>query len=187
MMWRTAGAGTKAAPATLGAGAVIIAAVFVLTACAPSAPQPGKSHRTSAVRSAQVGTALPVSDSSGTELDVTVEKVINPASGANQYSNPASGKHFVGVKLRVRNTAAVTYQNNANNETTIVLSNGKTGHANYSPIAGCGNFSNGQIKLASRASATGCVTFQVPNGQKITKVRYHNTVFPGTTAEWHLP
>ena len=186
MMWRTAGAGTKAAPATLGAGTVIIAAVFALAGCAPSQPQPSKNHQVTALHSAQVGTALPVSDSSGTKLDVTVEKVIDPASGANQYSNPASGKHFVGVKLRVRNTAAVTYQNNANNETTIVLSNGKTGHANYNPIAGCGNFSNGQVKLASHASATGCVTFQVPNGQRVTRVRYHNTVFPGTTAEWHV-
>jgi hypothetical protein len=134
-----------------------------------------------------VGTALPVSDSSGTKLDVTVEKVIDPASGANQYSKPASGKHFVGVKLQVRNNAAITYQNNANNETTIVLSNGKTEGANYNPIAGCGNFSNGQVKLASHASATGCVTFQVPNGDQVTQVRYRNTVFPGTTAEWVLP
>jgi uncharacterized protein DUF4352 len=187
MMRRIAGTATKAAPATLGAGTVVTAAALVLAGCASSQPQPGKNHQVTALHSAQVGTALPVSDSSGTKLDVTVEKVIDPASGANQYSNPASGKHFVAVKLRVRNTAAITYQNNANNETTIVLFNGKTGHANYNPIAGCGNFSNGQIKLASHASATGCVTFQVPNGQKITKVRYHNTVFPGTTAEWHLP
>jgi len=171
----------------LGPGAAIIAAALALAACAPSQPQPVKSRQSPALHSAQVGMALPVSDSSGTQLDVTVEKVIDPASGANQYSNPASGKHFVGVQLRIRNTAAITYQNNANNETTIVLSNGKTDHADYNPIADCGNFSKGQIKLASRASTTGCVTFQVPNGQKITKVRYHNTVFPGTTAEWHLP
>lgn len=182
MMRRTTGTA-----ATLGAGTLIIAAVFALAGCAPSQPQPSKNHQVTALHSAQVGTALPVSDSGGTELDVTVEKVIDPASGANQYSNPASGKHFVGVKLRVRNTATVTYQNNANNETTVVLSNGKTAHANYNPIAGCGNFSNGQVKLASSASATGCVTFQVPNGQHVTKVRYHNTVFPGTTAEWHVP
>jgi len=133
-----------------------------------------------------VGATLGVSDSSGTKLDVTVEKVIDPASGANQYSNPASGKHFVGVKLRVRNKAATSYQNNANNETTIVLSTGKTRHADYNPIAGCGNFDNGQIKLASGASKTGCVTFQVPNGQKVTEIRYGNTVFPGNTAQWRV-
>ena len=117
---------------------------------------------------------------------MSVEKVIDPASGANQYSNPASGKHFVGVKLRVQNKAATSYQNNANNETTIVLSTGKTRDADYNPIAGCGNFDNGQIKLASGASSTGCVTFQVPNGQKVTKILYGNTVFPGNTAQWRV-
>jgi Domain of unknown function (DUF4352) len=90
-----------------------------------------------------------VSDSSGTRLDVTVQKVIDPASGASTYSKPASGKHFVGVQLRVKNAAASAYQNNANNETTIVLPGGTTRDASYSPIAGCGNFDNGQIKLAS--------------------------------------
>ncbi|MGN6172539.1 MAG: hypothetical protein ACTHPS_06260, partial [Streptosporangiaceae bacterium] len=127
----------------LGPGAAIAAAALALAACSPSQPQPGNAHSFQAFSrspspAAHVGATLGVSDSSGTKLDVAVEKVIDPASGANQYSNPASGKHFVGVKLRVRNKAATSYQNNANNETTIVLSSGKTRHADYNPIAGCG-------------------------------------------------
>jgi hypothetical protein len=30
------------------------------------------------------------------------------------------------------------------------------------------------------------VTFQVPDGQKVTKIRYGNTVFPGNTAQWRV-
>jgi hypothetical protein len=172
---------------SLRTGAVVAAAVLALAGCTASQPQPANGHASPSPAPAQVGATLPVSDSSGTKLDITLEQVIDPASGASQYSQPASGKHFVGVKLRIRNTAAVTFQNNANNETTIVLSNGQAGEADYNPIAGCGNFSNGQVKLASQASATGCVTFQVRNGEKVTEVRYHNSVFPGTTAEWRLP
>jgi hypothetical protein len=129
---------------------------------------------------------LPVSDTSGTQLDVTLTKVIDPASGANAYSKPTSGEHFVGIKLRVQNVAPSTYQNNANNETTITLSNGKTLHANYNPIANCGNFDSGQIKVKSGATNTGCVTFQVPKGAKVIQVRYGNTVFPGVTAQWSI-
>ena len=174
--------------AALGAGVVIIAAGLAVTACSSAQPQPGKAHPAfTDSGSGPVGTTLPVSDSSGTKLDVTVQKVIDPASGANKYSKPASGKHFIGVQLRVHNAATTTYQNNANNETTLVLSNGKTRDADYNPIADCGNFDNGQIKLASGTSSTGCVTFQVPNGDKVTTVRYGNKVFPGTTAEWRLP
>jgi len=30
------------------------------------------------------------------------------------------------------------------------------------------------------------VTFQVPNGQEVTRIRYGNTVFPGNTAQWRV-
>lgn len=194
------------APAALGAAAT--ATVLTLTACSPSPPHPARTHgATTAARPAantagtpspgtgghpagssqgQLGSALAVSDSNGTQLEVTLTKIIDPADGASQYSNPASGKHFVGVELHVQNTAAGTYQNNANNETTITVSGGKTLHADYNPIAGCGNFDNGQIKLKSHAASTGCVTFQVPASQKVIQVSYGNTVFPGTAAEWRI-
>ena len=166
---------------TIAAGLTLAA----LAGCSSSQAQPGKTQPAfTSSGSGPVGATFPVSDSSGTKLDVTVQKVIDPASGASKYSKPASGKHFVGVQLQVKNAGTATYQNNVNNETTVVLSNGKTQDAGYNPIAGCGNFDNGQIKLASGKSGTGCVTFQVPNGAKVTAVRYGNTVFPGTTAEW---
>jgi hypothetical protein len=149
-------------------------------------PSPGTSAPPTGTRTGQLGSTLLVSDTSGTQLDVTLTKVIDPASGANSYSKPASGKHFVGVKLRVQNQAPSTYQNNANNETTITLSNGKTIHADYNPIANCGNFDNGQIKVKSGATSIGCVTFQVPKGPTVIEVRYRNTVFPGVTAQWSV-
>jgi hypothetical protein len=179
--------------AVIGSGATVIAVALVASGCSSSHPQPGQSHSSPAgstgrigTSSAQPGASIMVSDSSGTKLHVTLKQVIDAANGANQYSNPASGHHFVGVQLRVQNEAAASFENNANNETTIVLSNGKKDEADYNPIAGCGNFDNGQVKLAAGASATGCVTFQVPNGEKIAEVRYGNTVYPGITARWQL-
>lgn len=71
-------------------------------------------------------------------------------------------------------------------QTLPTLSNGRTVHAPYNPIANCGNFDNGQIKVKSGAALTGCVTFQVPKGPKIIMVSYRNTVFPGTTAQWSI-
>src|SRR5215472_4045826 len=107
-------------------------AVLAVTSCSPSPPHPAKTHGNAApatasagtpsssskppvggISTGQLGATLAVSDSSGTRLDVTLQKVIDPAGRTNSYSKPASGKHFVGVKLRVKNTAATTYQNNA--------------------------------------------------------------------------
>jgi len=192
------------AATVLSAAAGLTAAVLLMASCSASPPHPAHKHGASPAPHAaatpapgtsrpptgtstgQLGATLAVSDSSGTQLDITLTKIIDPAGGANSYSNPAKGSHFVGVKLRIHNTATTTYQNNANNETTITLTDGKTLHANYNPIADCGNFDNGQITLKSGATSTGCVTFQVPKGQKVTRVGYGNTVFPGKNADWQI-
>jgi len=196
---------TRRTAGALGAAIGLTAAVLLVASCSASpshqadkhAPAtshvstagtraPGTSAPPTGTSTGQLGATLLVSDSSGTQLDVTLKKVIDPASGASKYSSPAKGNHFAGVKLRIRNTATTTYQNNANNETTITLSNGKTLHANYNPIAGCGNFDNGQVTLKAGATSTGCITFQIPKGQKVTQVSYSNTVFPGKNAKWQI-
>jgi hypothetical protein len=201
----------------LGSGAAIIAVALALGGCSAShlqpghsrpspsssKPAPGRSAQATPASAAQVstasgnsrigtvsarqGAAITVSDSGGTKLAVTLEQVIDPADGGSTYSQPPQGKHFVGVKLHLQNKAATTYQNNANNETMIVLTDGKTVDAGYDPLAGCGNFDNGQVKLKTGAATTGCVTFPVPKGDKVAEVRYGNTVYPGVTAQWHLP
>jgi len=198
---------SKTAAGVLGAATGLTAAVLTLASCSASPPHPAHQHGAPAAGKAstgaahppgtsapatgtstgQLGASLAVSDTSGTQLDVTLTKVVDPASGANQYTSPAKGNHFAGIKLAIRNTATTTYQNNANNETTITLTSGKTLHADYNPITGCSNFDNGQITLKSGAAGTGCVTFQIPKGQKVVKVAYGNTIFPGRTAEWQVP
>jgi hypothetical protein len=206
MMSHHAHTRTRRTAGALGAAAGLSAAVLLVASCSASPPHqadkhsapatqlantaathgPGTSAPPTGTSTGQLGTTLPVSDSSGTQLDVTLKKVTDPASGVNSYSNPAKGNHFVAVKLRIHNTATITYQNNANNQTTITLSDGRTLHADYNPIAGCGNFDNGQIILKPGATSTGCVTFQIPKHQKVTQIGYGNTVFPGKTAEWQV-
>lgn len=147
---------------------------------APLAPKPAP------VASGSLGAALPVSNSNSTQLEVTVTRVIDPAQGTDAYTAPAAGKHFVGVELSIRNTAATKYQNNANNETTATLASGRRLTAAYESIVGCQNFDNGQVTVSPGKSQAGCVTFQVPNGDRIAVVRYASATFPGTAAQWHL-
>jgi hypothetical protein len=160
-----------------------LAAAIALAGCGHSERAPGGTKSTANPMGA-VGSTLQLSDSSGTKLEVTVMHVIDPASGADRYSTPAHDKHFIGVQLRVQNSAAATYENNANNETRITLSNGAAVVADYNAIAGCSNFDNGQVSLTAGSATTGCVTFQVPNGKRIDTIQYGNAVFPGTTAQW---
>jgi hypothetical protein len=80
-------------------------------------------------------------------LGISARGLNRPGLRRESIQPPASGQHFADVKLRVQNKASGTDQNNASNETTIVLSGGETLHADYNPIADRGNFGNGQIRL----------------------------------------
>jgi hypothetical protein len=170
---------------TARVGLGVALAAVALAGCGKSEPVPPPT-KTQVNPSGMVGSTLPVSDSSGTKIKVTVTQMLNPATGANAYATPKTGKYFVGVQLRILNAATTKYQNNANNETTITLGSGHTVKADYNAISGCSNFDNGQVTLSGGASKTGCVTFQVPNGESIATIRYGNTTFPGTTAQWRV-
>jgi hypothetical protein len=107
--------------------------------------------------------------------------VIDPAS-ATSYS-PGVGQAF---RRREAARAARRQPATRTTPTTKRRSSCPAGKARrLQPRAGW-QLRQQAIKLASGASKTGCVTFQVPNGQKVTKILYGNTVFPGNTAQWRV-
>jgi hypothetical protein len=75
---------------------------------------------------------------------------------------------------------------NANNDTAVIGSNGQTYHADFNAIGGYANFSNGSIKVAQGDTATGAVTFQVPDGIKVTKLQWTGASGYGCTVQWHV-
>jgi hypothetical protein len=121
-------------------------------------------------------------------VDVTLVKVIDPAQGASEFATPDSGKRFVGAEFQIKNTGTGTFDDDANNDASVIGSDNQTYTADMNDIAGCTNFNSGSVTLAPGESATGCVNFQVPSGVTVVKVRFAANMGLGAdTGEWVNP
>ena len=142
---------------------------------------------TTSIPVAHVGSTVRVSSGSKS-ANVTVSKLIDPATGASEFSNPDSGKRFVAVGLTV--TASSTVEGDANIDVTLIGSDNQTYTADFDAVQGCTDFDHGSFTLSTGESATGCVNFQVPTGVFVTKVRFapDGGMVPGSViGEWVNP
>jgi hypothetical protein len=154
---------------------------------APSGDTSGSgSAAAPAVSPIRVGSSFDVSDISGDTYRVTLVKVIDPAPGADQFNAPDSDSRFVGAVFEIKALKGSLQNENANNDAAIIGSNGQTYHADFDAIDGNTNFTNGSVKVAQGDTATGAVTFQVPNGIKVTELQWTGASGYGSTVQWHV-
>jgi hypothetical protein len=163
---------TKTAPATTAPPA---------PTTTKSAPSPSNSL------SGPVGTTYTVTDDSGNKMKVTLTKVIDPAQGADQFTTPDSGSRFAGAVFSLKGMTG-TSSGNANNDATLIGSNGQTYSADFNSIAGYTNFNGGDYNVGAGENSVGAVTFQVPLPVKVTKIEWSASGgFGGAPAEWLVP
>ena len=146
-----------------------------------AAPSPSNSL------SGPVGTVYTVTDQSGNKMTVAFTKVIDPAQGADQFTTPGNGNRFVGAVFTI-NGISGTLSDDANNDATLIGSNGQTYTADFDSIAAYTNFNNGEYNVSAGENSVGAVTFQVPLTVKVTKIEWSaNGGFGGAPAEWLVP
>jgi len=133
-----------------------------------------------------IGSHFDLADGSGHAYRVTLIKVVDPAKGADQFTVPESGKRFVGLIFRVKALAGSPQNEDANNDAVVVSGNGQTYSADFDGIAEYTNFNVGALRVAQGATVTGSVTFQVPNGVTVSRVRWTALSGFGSTAEWNV-
>lgn len=115
-------------------------------------------------------------------------QVIDPAQGANQFNMPTAGTRFVATLLKITNTSATVLDESADNDTNVVGSNNEIYTAYISQVSECTDFSNSSVHLNTGESSTGCVTFEVPFGVSVVKVRYiPSSGFASDIGEWINP
>lgn len=138
---------------------------------------------------AHVGSTVRVAGVNNLSANVTVTKVVDPATGADQFTTPDQGKRFVAVVLQIVSTTSSTLQGDADNDLTVIGSDNQTYQPDFSAVQGCTNFNSGSYTLSSGESTTGCVTFQVPTGVTVVKIRFEpSSGLPGTkVGEWVNP
>jgi hypothetical protein len=134
---------------------------------------------------AGVGSYFDVKDSSGHTYRVALDKVIDPAQGADEFTSPDADMRFVGTVFTITALNGSPSDEDANINAVIVGSDGQTYTADFDAIAGYTNFNDGAIQAAQGEKTTGAVTFQVPTGVKVAKVQWTAGGF-GNTVQWNV-
>lgn len=157
------------------------------TSSTAKASTSAKASASPSAKAATVGDSFTVKDSAGNTYRVTLVKVIDPAKGANQFTTPDNGKRFVGAVFTVTAVNGSPKNENADLAASVTGSNGQSYQADFNEIAGYTNFNHGEITVAEGQSVTGAVTFQVPDGVKVTRVLWGSLGGFGGTVQWSVP
>jgi hypothetical protein len=168
----TAGSHPSAPAATAGS----VAAATAATASAAAQPTgPGV-----------VGSYFNVQDGSGDTYRVTLVKVIDPGQTTDQFATPEHGSRLVGIVLRITALTGSPQGEDADNDTTVVGSDGKVYTANFDSIVGYTNFEVGVIHAAQGETVVGAVTFQLPQYIKVVSVRWAASNGLGSGVMWDI-
>ena len=148
---------------------------------AASSPAPTPS----APLTATVGGTFKVTDSSGNVYDVTLQKVIDPAAGSDQFNQPDIGTRFVAAVFKITGVSG-TAKDDSNNSASLTGSNQQVYQPNFDSIAGYTNFNSGDFNVTPGQSEIGAVTFQVPSGVSAAHIQW-TVGFSNSTATWNMP
>ena len=145
-----------------------------------------QSSSSSTPSSQPIGSTFHLTDQDGNKLDVKLVKIVDPAQGADAFTTPESGKRFVGAQFTITNTGTKQLDEDANNDATLVDNQGQGYNADFSDLSGCQAFPTSN-KLNPGESSTGCVSFQVPTGASLAKVKFvPSSGFADDSATWTL-
>jgi hypothetical protein len=131
-----------------------------------------------------IGSSFTVQDGSGDTYQVTAVKVIDPASAADHAIIPQRGSRFVGIVFRITALTGSPQGEDANNDTTVVGSDGQAYQAVFDGIAGYTNFEVGVIDVAQGATVVGAVTFELPQFVNVAQVKWTAGGGFGSTVSW---
>ena len=128
-----------------------------------------------------------VRDANGNSLLVGRPEVFDPAQGADQLSQPDSGKRFVAIDFSLRNTSGSTITDDINNDVTLIGTDSQSYTPDFDGVSECTNFNEGEYTLTPGNAESGCVVYQVPNGIDIKLIQFTLNSFSGDVAQWTGP
>ena len=125
-----------------------------------------------------VGASFSLNDGSGNTYQVTLVKVIDPAS------TPGSGKRVVGLVFRIKGTGGTLQGEDADRDAVMVGANGQDYQSDLKGVAGYGHFDDGAIQLSAGETVTGAVAVQVPSSVPVSTIQWTALSGNGPMVEW---
>lgn len=152
------------------------------------APSPSKPPASASGHTAGVGDTIDLSDSATSRnIAVTVVKVVDPDSPANQVETPPAGNRFESIQYRIVNTGSGTYQDDPLADISATDGAGQSMQQDIVTATGAGPQLPSDVNLTPGATALGYVTFDVPTGDRITQTQYAlNTGLSSAVGQWQV-
>lgn len=149
-------------------------------------PKEAASTTSSAVaRKAKLGDTIEIK-ARGTDLAVTLVRIVDPAKGGDELIHPAAGHHYVAVQVRIVNKGQKVYSDDPVVNVKAKNADGEAMSKTFTTTTAGADMPT-SVDLTPGDTALGFVDFEVPDGQKIAQVQYALTTFGGDgVAQWTL-
>ncbi|MFD8594746.1 DUF4352 domain-containing protein [Kitasatospora sp. NPDC059646] len=182
-----AGCGGKSVETTPASGGTHTVATSTVTVTASRTASPSPSGSPSAPATAKVGSTISLAGTNtGESADVTVTKVVDPASPTDSFSTPSAGKRFVAVQFVIKNTGSTTYSDSPSNGAKVIDSTDQSFNASYQETAAGPGFA-GSVDLPPGQSGRGYITFEVPTTSQLILVQFAlDSGFANQVGQWSL-
>lgn len=135
---------------------------------------------------ANVGDSLTLEGASDERMQVTVQKVLDPAP-AGEFDEPSKGMRYVGVQVALKNVGDAQYDDSPSNGAVLLTANDEQAQSAIVIEGPCAGSFGSSAKIAPGARQQGCIPFEVPNGAKLKTFQFTlSSGFGPQAGEWRL-
>jgi len=125
--------------------------------------------------------------SDGETLAVTLTKVADPATPADEFSTPQAGDRLVGTQFRIANAGSVPYHDAIDNDVQLIDEKGQAYQPELADSITAGRLFE-EVRIDPGDSRLGFVVFSVPSGMRLATVQFvPDSGLADDTAQWTLP
>lgn len=152
------------------------------TGAATKAAAPGTK---APARPAGLGATITVTDESGVDLAVTLEKTDAAAKATDGFSTPDHGDQYYAAQFEIKDVGSAAWSDSPSNCVVVKDGKGQTFQSTIVQSVSSGPLMAGTANIAPGDSALGWIVFEVPEGDRVTAVQFTPLSGMGSdTAQW---
>jgi hypothetical protein len=154
--------------------------------CPGDAPSPSDSPQDLTGPLGTLFTITETDSSTGAQdsYEVTAVRILDPAAGSDEFDAPDPGSRLIGVEFRITGTGGYA-RDDANVDASVQGDDGQVYQADFTSLAAGTNFDAGDFSVTSGRTQVGWVTFQLPQGVKVSTIQWQTDITDTTPpATW---
>ncbi|MFE3197574.1 DUF4352 domain-containing protein [Embleya sp. NPDC059237] len=167
-----------------GAVSPTVAAPGASAAPATQAAAAPTSTRPSAPPAAKVGDTLTLTNAKGVPVDVTLVKLVDPASSSNQYLKPKAGNRYVAIQWKIVNSGDQPITDTPNFGSHLIDADGQQFGSSFGETSAGPAFPS-SVSIPPGGVRLGFVTYEVPTAAKITTIQLQISMMSTNTGQWN--